>query len=142
MSIKANHRKRLLATAISCSLLVSSAVDAMTLEQAVSQTLVTEPEIQQAFQRYRESEEQINIAKSDYLPSVDLAGGYGREVTDSPASRASNNNERVSLNRREVGISIRQILFNGFFTINDVERASRIAKSQHWDLINIAEDKA
>ncbi|MFD2176352.1 TolC family outer membrane protein [Veronia pacifica] len=142
MSINASHRKRLLAVAIGCSLLVSSAASALTLEQAVSQTLVTEPEIQQAFQRYKESEEQINIAKSEYLPTIDLNGGYGREMTDSPSTRASNNNSSVSLNRREMGLSLRQILFNGFFTVNDVERASRIAKSQHWGLINIAEDKA
>ncbi len=126
-------------------LMLPTAGFGQTLEQAVAQTLDTNPELRLAFNRFKAREEQVNQAIAGYMPTVDITGGYGYEYTDSPATRrrlAGTLDDEIELKRGEFGVSIKQMLFDGFFTSSEVDRYSFEASADQWALFAAAEDMA
>jgi len=112
------------------------------LEQAVAHTLDTNPEIHEAFTRFKVSEKQVDQAEAGYYPTLDLTGGIGREYTDSTTTRGytADGNNTETLTRRELGISLKQSLFSGFGTSSEVDRTSFATSAEQWRLETIAED--
>lgn len=144
-----NRQLRFSALALTMSVLMSPAASSQTLEQAVAHTLDTNPELRIVFNRFKAREEQVNQAKSGYMPTVDITAGYGWEQTDSPSSRRKvqplndNLDEGVmELERGEAGFSIKQMLFDGFYTSSEVDRYSFEASAEQWALFAAAEDMA
>jgi adhesin transport system outer membrane protein len=121
-------------------ILIPTAINAQSLEQAVAYTLDTHPDIRAAYTYFKVSEKKVDQAKSDYLPTLDLTGGIGYEYTDSPSTRS--NGESEDLVRRELGISLKQNLFRGFHTQSEVGRTSSAASAEQWRLYASAEDLA
>lgn len=136
-------RLGVLAAAIG-GIMMPMAASAMTLEQAVAHTLDSNPDLRAAFNRFKAREEQVSQAISGYMPTVDITGGWGWEQTDSPATRRRFGREDgdFELKRGEAGISIRQILFDGFYTPSEVDRLSFEASADQWALFAAAEDMA
>ena len=128
------------------ALLIPTSAYSQTLEQAVAHTLDTNPEIRIAFNRFKAREEQVSQAVAGYMPTIDLSGGYGWEQTNSPSSRRRKNQGDVDsdgvieLKRGEAGFSIKQMLFDGFYTSNEVDRFSFEASADQWALFSAAED--
>lgn len=143
-----NQRTKFSALALAMSMLIVPSAFSQSLEQAVAHTLDTHPEIRIAFNRFKVREEQVNQAYSGYMPTVDITAGYGWEQTDSPSSRRKAGAGDVSadgvieLTRGEAGFSIRQMLFDGFFTSNEVDRFTYEATAEQWALFAAAEDMA
>ena len=140
-------RRSAIALAVTALMLPASAFS-QTLEQAVAHTLDTNPELRIAFNRFKAREEQVSQAQAGYMPTVDITGGYGWEQTDSPSSRRKRNQGDVDsdgvieLERGEFGVSIRQMLFDGFYTSSEVDRYSFEASAEQWALLAAAEDMA
>lgn len=136
-------RLGVLAAAIG-GIMMPMAASAMTLEQAVAHTLDSNPDLRAAFNRFKAREEQVSQAISGYMPTVDITGGWGWEQTDSPATRRRFGREDgdFELKRGEAGISIRQMLFDGFYTASEVDRLSFEASADQWALFAAAEDMA
>lgn len=136
-----------LAFAVSALLIPTSAYS-QTLEQAVAHTLDTNPEIRIAFNRFKAREEQVSQAVAGYMPTIDLSSSYGWEQTNSPSSRRRKNQGDVDsdgvieLKRGEAGFSIKQMLFDGFYTSSEVDRFSFEASADQWALFSAAEDMA
>jgi adhesin transport system outer membrane protein len=125
--------------------LPSTTLYAQSLEQAVALALDTHPDVRQAFARFKSKEEDVNEARAGYLPTVDLTAGYGYEFTDTPGNRRLGlgfDDGETELLRGELGISLRQMLFDGMFTRNEVARTKYEASAEQWALISIAEDMA
>ena len=120
----------------SSGMLMPTVANAQSLEQAVAYTLDTHPDIRAAYTYFKVDEKKIEQAKSDYLPTVDLNGGIGYEYTDSPSI------DSESLARRELGISVKQNLFNGFYTSSEVGRTRSATSAEQWRLYASAEDLA
>ncbi|QSX34057.1 TolC family outer membrane protein [Shewanella avicenniae] len=137
-----NQRLKASALALTISaLILPGAALAQTLEQAVASTLDTNPDIRVAFNRFKQREEQVNQAFSGYLPSTSITAGYGYERTDSPSTRRRGVND-MELGRGEFGVSIRQMLFDGFYTSSEVARTRHEATAEQWTLFATAEDTA
>ncbi|MGL5668990.1 MAG: TolC family outer membrane protein [Shewanella sp.] len=136
-----------LAVVLSVILLPLSA-QSQTLEQAVAYTLDTNPDLRVAFNRFKAREEQVNQAIAGYMPTIDVTGGYGYEQTDSVSTRRRPNVGDVDssgvaeLNRGEFGVSLKQMLFDGFYTSSEVDRYSFEASADQWALLAAAEDMA
>lgn len=128
--------------------LLSLSAQSQTLEQAVAHTLDTNPDLRVAFNRFKAREEQVNQAMAGYMPTVDITGGYGYEQTDSVSTRRRENIGDVDskgvaeLDRGEFGISLKQMLFDGFYTSSEVDRYSFEASADQWALLAAAEDMA
>jgi len=127
---------------LSFSALSSFNSNAQSLEEAVAEALHSHPDIRQSFARFKSKEEEVNRASSGYFPTIDLTAGYGYEYTDTPANRRSSADSETELARGEFGISIKQILFDGLYTSNEVDRTMFEASAEQWTLIADAEDLA
>lgn len=137
--------KRVTVSALGLFALFSGAINAQSLEETVAQALDSHPDIRQSFARFKSKEEDVNRASAGYLPTVDLTAGYGYEYTDTPGNRRSDlgtGDGETELARGEFGISIRQILFDGMFTTNEIDRTTFEADAERWTLFATAEDLA
>lgn len=146
-SVRRQFQCSKLAAVLSVILLPLSA-QSQTLEQAVAYTLDTNPDLRVAFNRFKAREEQVNQAIAGYMPTIDVTGGYGYEQTDSVSTRRRPNVGDVDssgvaeLNRGEFGVSLKQMLFDGFYTSSEVDRYSFEASADQWALLAAAEDMA
>lgn len=110
-------------------------LQAQTLEEAVTQTLMTHPKINEAFHRYQTTQYQQHEAEA----------GIGYEYTNSPSIRRSyltSNDNSEALTRKEAGLSLRQLLFDGFKTSSNVHRTQAEADAQSYALLSNAENIA
>ena len=148
MKIINNQRTKISAVALAVAMLITPAAYSQSLEQAVAHTLDTNPEIRIAFNRFKIREQQVNQAVAGYMPTVDLTAGYGWEQTNSPSSRRKrgqgdvDSDGVIDLERGEAGFSIKQMLFDGFYTSSEVDRFSYEASAEQWALFAAAEDVA
>ena len=111
-------------------ILLPLSAQSQTLEQPVAHTLDTNRDLRVAFNRFKAREEQVKQAIAGYMPTIDVNGGYGYEQTDSVSTRRRPNIGEVDskgvaeLNPGEFGVSIKQMLFDGFYTSSEVDRYS------------------
>ena len=130
---------------LNLSVLCSTQVNAQSLEEAVAYALDSHPDIRQSFARFKSKEEDVNRASAGYLPTIDLTAGYGYEHTDNPGNRRSSfgyDDGKTDEYRGEFGLSLRQIIFDGMFTSNEIDRTTYEASAEKWTLIATAEDLA
>ncbi|OED53103.1 agglutination protein [Aliivibrio fischeri] len=117
-------------------LVLSVSSQAQTLEQAISQTLTTNPEVKKAYNSYMSFVEDSNSVDGNYLPSIDLDAGIGYEQIN-PV-----NGNDTSLTRKDATLSLTQLIWDGSNTINDMDRTEAEAESARLQLISLAENKA
>lgn len=134
--------KRLAAATAVLAVGLHTAASAQSLEQAVAFTLDSNPELRVMFNQFKASQEQISIAKGGYLPTLDVDAGIGPEHTNSPSLRDSGEDDGVNYIRREVGLTFRQMLFQGFAVQSDITRTQAEAQAERYALLAEAENKA
>jgi len=111
-------------------------VSAQSLEQAVAEVLASNPKINAAYNEFKVSAYDYQGARSGYYPSVNLNAGIGYENTKTEII------DDKELTRRELGLSISQLLFDGFATSSEVDRGKSEAYSLQYKLYSDAENLA
>jgi outer membrane protein, adhesin transport system len=120
-----NTTRVVLSAAIATFLLSSSAY-ALTLREAVTEALTSNPEILQAAENREAIEFELRQARGLYLPTLDLESSIGIRRLDSPGRRSLGTGGD-DLYPRDVGLSLRQTLFDGGARRSEVERqAARV----------------
>lgn len=105
---------------------LSAQVHALTLQQAVSIALDSNPEIGQSIENREAIEFELRQARGLYLPRIDAVGSAGPRRLDSPARRLAGIDDNT-LNTREIGTTVTWKLFDGFGREAEIERqASRV----------------
>ncbi|MDD2053642.1 TolC family outer membrane protein [Pseudomonas putida] len=123
--------------------LATGFVQAQSLPQAMQQALDVHPEIQAGVNSRLSADYQLKAAQGGYLPRVDVLGGYGREGTDSPSTRAgAGNNHWESLTRSESSLRLQQMVFDGFATSSEVGRQQANVNSRAYSLLGASERTA
>jgi adhesin transport system outer membrane protein len=122
--------------------MASTQIQAMTLTDAIQSTLDKHPELLSSAQKRLVADEEVKIAKGGYLPTVDLITGIGREQTDSPSTRELGNHNKETLNFRDAELRLRQMLFDGFNTPNEVARTKAVVNSRAYFTLGTAESLA
>lgn len=112
---------------------------ALTLKQAVQHALRTNPEILAQRSEYLARQQELEQARAGYLPSVDVTAGIGFERSDNNATRLLGYDNR-DLTRKEAGIGLNQMLFDGFAVKSEVERQQARIDSQRYALGGTAEN--
>lgn len=100
------------------SLLLCPSLFAISLEQTVREVTETNPEILEKVRYYRAIKEDLKRSHSGYRPTVDLTGTFGYEQTDSPSTGFENRD----LTAKGVSLQLKQNLFNGFGTQNEIKQ--------------------
>ncbi|STO57306.1 Outer membrane efflux protein BepC precursor [Grimontia hollisae] len=110
-------------------------VHAQSLEQAVATTLSQNPAIREAYSEFKSREADIDASKGGYLPSLDLNAGIGYANYDS-------DNNNGTYHPRDVRLSLRQLIWDGAVTYNDIKRTKSEAEAQRYQLLADAQDTA
>lgn len=114
-----NNKSIITSTIIALSLTTfAGTANALTLRSAVRHTVETNPAVLLSAHTRQASKESVNVARAGYLPSLDLNAGIGHENTNSPATRF----QYEDLTRHEFGVSLQQMIFDDFGTLNEVRR--------------------
>ncbi|SEN44295.1 outer membrane protein, adhesin transport system [Pseudomonas sp. ok272] len=119
--------------------LAASFVQAQSLPQAMQQALDVHPEIQAGVNSRLAADGQLRAAEGGYLPKVDVLAGYGREGSNTPTTRLGKGNDWESLTRGESSIRLRQMVFDGFATPNEVGRQQATVNSRAYSLLGTSE---
>ncbi|MEH6533193.1 MAG: TolC family outer membrane protein [Photobacterium frigidiphilum] len=130
-----NQRIKKIALVISLQFMAMP-VMAQSLEQATAQTLSSNPEIRSAYNEFMSRNELIDASTGDYLPSVDLEAGIGYEDYDNKLGT------KGEFDPRNAKISIRQLLWDGSITYNDIQRNKAETEAQRYQLLSDAQDMA
>ncbi len=102
-----------------------------TLTEAVSVGMETNPETGVVENNRRATDEELRQAQGLYLPSVDLQGDTGFEYTDNVTTRARTGDDE-SLYRNQIGVTLTQLLFDGFDTKYENQRQyHRVRSASH-----------
>ncbi|MBV2131405.1 TolC family outer membrane protein [Pseudomonas sp. MAP12] len=115
---------------------------AMSLTEAIQSTIDNHPEIHAASNNRLSADEELKIAQGGYLPTVDMLASYGREHTDSPSTRIIGDHNTETLNSRTAELRLRQMVFDGFYTPNEVARNEAVVNSRAYRTLGATESLA
>ncbi|MCK5374130.1 MAG: TolC family outer membrane protein [Alphaproteobacteria bacterium] len=93
-----------------------------TLREAISVGVSTNPEYGMVAASRRATDEELNQGKALFLPSIDLSGDVGYEYSDDPSTRVRIGDGDEEFLRRQIGVTLTQMLFDGFDAHYEVQR--------------------
>lgn len=121
--------------------LVGSPVMAGDLSDSIHKAIVHNPDVLVTQDDARAIEQDVREAKAGYLPRVDVYAGVGGEKSDNTSTLAATGRQGYrGLHREESGIKITQMLFDGFFTKNEVARQKATLQAASFRVLAAAED--
>jgi len=129
----------LVVAAVFCGLPLAASAES--LGDVVRDALNDNPDVAEARNQWLARREEVRAAEGGFLPNVDLNAGIGYEYTDSPSTRAAGKDSE-ELTRRELGLTVRQMLFDGWGTRSEVERQQARTESAAARLLAVGESTA
>lgn len=122
-------------TAFGLALLTAGPASAVTLDQAIIDTLQNNPGVLSQAHEIESRKEELRQAKGGYYPTIDLAGGIGYE----DSKNASTSQVWKDYTRKEAGVLLRQMLYDGRATTSEAERQDARIASASWRLKAVGE---
>ncbi|WP_310599344.1 TolC family outer membrane protein [Desulfobulbus sp.] len=107
---------------------------AQTLQQAVNQIITSNPDVRSVAHNRLARDEEVRQAKADYFPSVNFEAGTGRDYVDKPFDD--------DLSPQQVKIGVRQNIFAGLSTMNEVARQKARVESEAYIVRSTADSTA
>lgn len=150
---------KLCGLAMGC-LIAAPPAPAQTLTEAITQTVTTNPDLLKTTTERMAAEQRVRQARAGYLPTIDINAGWGGEeanntstrgrfdpatgrhttlTTGSGTLRGKSFRGSVNMIREELGVQIRQMIFDGFMTPNEVRRKQSDLEAQSWLVFATAE---
>ena len=108
-----------------------------TLEQAVGRAVISNPEIRARFQDFQSALEGQNVTRGALLPEVNVQGWAGREWRGDDGEY-----ESADWNRSGYSLQLRQLLFDGFSTLNNVKQLGYEKVSGYYELLSTVDNLA
>jgi adhesin transport system outer membrane protein len=127
---------KLLSTTILGTTLLSAgnSLEAETLQEAINGMLQTNPEVRSVAYNRLGRDEEVKQAKSGYLPTLEFSAGYGIQDVQEPVDE--------TLYPKQYTLSLRQNVFAGLATINEVDRQHARVRSAAYRLQGTSENTA
>ena len=112
----------------------STPSQAMSIRHAVQTAIQTNPNVGIVIEKHRVAAEKVKQAQGILYPEIDVRIAYGPEWVTDPTTRArlrddDNDSDIVRLPRSEVRITVRQLLFDGFAAIREIDRQKARVRS-------------
>lgn len=117
-------------------LLTGSLAQGETLTEAIAEIIQSNPEVKALGYNRLARDQEVVQARSGYLPTLDFIAGAGVENIQEPEV------EDDTLNPREIQLKLRQNVFAGFSTINEVDRQKARVRSMAYSLQGTSENIA
>ncbi len=119
--------------AVAALSLAGAPAHAITLEEAVRAALKTNPQIGTVIENRRAVDHELSQARSGFFPTVDFSTSSGKEYVNNATTRGreldGNDSRTTGLPTTDVTLSIRQLLFDGFDVLSQVERQEARVRS-------------
>ncbi len=115
----------------------AAAQQRMTLQDAVSKAVLKNPEVLAKWHAFGAAGHERDVAFGGYLPTLDLNAAIGRTHLDDPLVTTV---PRYTYDN--VSLILRQMLFDGFFTPNDVKKFDLARRVRYFELLEISESAA
>lgn len=129
-------------SAILIAMACAQQAQAMSLTEAIQSTLDNHPELHASENNRLSADEDVKVAKGGFYPSLDLNAGYGRGYSDNTNTRAQGNHNTETDWYTQSELRLRQMLFDGFTTANEVGRTQAIVNSRAYYTRGTAESLA
>lgn len=130
-SLRRSLRIALLASAAWSA--IGGPASAKSLQEAVRDSLNFHPALHEQGARARATVHGISEARSGYLPTLDLNGDAGFQVSNNPSTRgrasAGRGSSTAELAPRQASLIGRQLIFDGFGTPSRIDQATAVAGS-------------
>ena len=117
-------------------LLLSTSSYSLTLKDTVSEVIQTHPVIQERLRNYRATRQDISIADSGYMPTIDIVAGVGYKEQGHLNSDIAED----EFDTYNSAIILKQNLFNGFSTMYSVAYEKARVVSSAYDYIEKTDD--
>ncbi len=121
---------------MSLSSATATAQTPITLQDAVKSAVVSNPEVQARWHAFLSSQHEQEVARGAYFPRVDLNTGIGRESLTQP------NQPTTDLTRRGAGITLSQMIYDGFATRAEVARLAYTKLVRYYEVLDASESTA
>ncbi|WP_121628728.1 TolC family outer membrane protein [Poseidonibacter antarcticus] len=123
--MKLKNKKRLFSVIASSVCILSINVQALTLKESVLEALHTNPVVQERLKNFNETQQDLEITKSEWLPSLDYVGTFGinsaGNIKDSAGGKYDHQVTDESYNSYTNSLKLTQNLFNGFSTTHKID---------------------
>jgi len=110
--------------------LANSAEQVGTLKQMVEKTISSNPEVQSRYHAYLGAGYETDVVKGGFLPKVDIQSTY-RKQQDMDSVR---NLSGTQIPRWNNELVLRQMIFDGFATPNEVNRLGHAKRVRYYEL--------
>jgi len=107
---------------------------AQTLQDAVQQMITTNPDVRSVGHNRLARDEEVRQARSGYFPTLDFEAGKGKDYVDKPFDG--------DLDPQQVRIGVRQNIFAGLATTNEVDRQKARVQSEAYVVRSTADNTA
>ena len=126
-------KKRLISVIASSVCLLGMNLQALTLKESVLEAMETNPVVQERLKNFNETQQDLEIAKSEWLPSLDYRATFGRNE----AGNLKDGTTESSYNHYTQSLKLTQNIFNGFTTTHKIDyQKARILGAAHHYLEN------
>jgi len=132
------HALALAALTFTAQTAMAQAGTATGLAAAVQKAIDSNPEVTARLNALRAASKEVDVAKGGYLPTVDLSADVGRD-RDKVDQR---NPESRSFSRSGLALTANQVLWDGRFTANEVDRLGHARKVRYFEFLAASEDTA
>ncbi len=102
----------------------------VTLKQLVEKTISSNPEVQSRYHAYLGAGYEQDVVKGGFLPKLDIQSTY-RKQEEINTVRSSSGTEIPRFNNELV---LRQMIFDGFATPNEVSRLGHAKRVRYYEL--------
>jgi len=123
-------KQKLVSIVIASFCLFGMNLSALTLQETLVEVINTNPSVQEKLKTFNETQQDLEIAKSEWLPSIDYRGTFGRNSGGGLKDTARDS----SYNSYTNSLKITQNLFNGFSTIQKInyQEAKVLGAAYHY----------
>ena len=113
-------------------ILITVTLQAETLDNVLNNAIKANPDVNRQLKYYESVLQDLEIAKSGNLPTLDYQGSVGEERTK------RENSDSLNLTHYNNTITLRQNLFNGFQTTSEIEQNEARISSAAYSVIDSA----
>jgi len=117
-------------------LFFSTTSNALTLKNTVSEVIQTHPVIQERLKNYRATRQDMSVADSGYMPTVDIVAGVGYKTQ----GHLNSDIAEGDFDTYNSAIILKQNIFNGFDTLYSVAYEKARVVSSAYDYIEKTDD--
>jgi len=120
------------------ALQAAQAQNATSLNEVVEESIMTHPEIRASYHEFRAAMEGQKVLRGNYLPQINAQGWVGREYRSNLPNGASSRD----WNRPGWTLELRQMIFDGFRTRNNVKQAGFEKLARYYELMSVIDKTA